>query len=46
MDKNETLQKLNLASNRIEEIKSGAKSAPVPDNNAKYFSEVVIDLDQ
>ena len=46
-NKNETLQKLaNLASNRIEEIKSGARPALVPDNNAKYFSEVVIDLDQ
>ena len=38
-NKNETLQKLaNLASNRIEEIKSGARPALVPDNNAKYFS--------
>ena len=39
-NKNETLQKLaNLASNRIEEIKSGARPALVPDNNAKYFSK-------
>jgi aconitate hydratase 2/2-methylisocitrate dehydratase len=31
---------------RIEEIKSGEKPALVPDANAKYFAEVVVDLDQ
>ena len=34
-----------IANNRIEEIKSGAKPALTPDANAKYFAEVVIDLD-
>jgi aconitate hydratase 2/2-methylisocitrate dehydratase len=29
----------------IEEIKSGTKPALTPDANAKYFAEVVIDLD-
>ena len=36
---------INIANNRIEEIKSGAKPALVPDANAKYYAEVVIDLD-
>ena len=34
-----------IANNRIEEIKSGTKPALTPDANAKYFAEVVIDLD-
>lgn len=33
------------ADKRIEEIKSGAKPALTPDANAKYYAEVVIDLD-
>ena len=36
---------INIANNRIEEIKSGIKPALVPDANAKYYAEVVIDLD-
>ncbi|MDO3385008.1 bifunctional aconitate hydratase 2/2-methylisocitrate dehydratase [Gilvimarinus sp. SDUM040013] len=35
-----------LADKRIEEIKSGTNPALKPDNNAKYFAEVVVDLDQ
>lgn len=35
-----------LADKRIAEIKSGAKPALSPDTNAKYFAEVVVDLDQ
>ncbi len=31
--------------NRIEEIKSGTKPALKPDADAKYYAEVVIDLD-
>ena len=34
------------ANNRINEIKTGIKSALKPDANAKYYAEVVIDLDQ
>lgn len=30
---------------RIAEIRSGAKPALTPDANAKYFAEVVVDLD-
>ncbi|NQZ52325.1 MAG: bifunctional aconitate hydratase 2/2-methylisocitrate dehydratase, partial [Moritella sp.] len=42
-----TLQGLiDIADKRIEEIKSGAVPALTPDNNAKYFAEVVVDLDQ
>ncbi|WP_221392380.1 bifunctional aconitate hydratase 2/2-methylisocitrate dehydratase [Dyadobacter sp. NIV53] len=36
---------INKADKRIAEIKSGEKPALVPDANAKYFAEVVIDLD-
>ena len=36
---------IDIANNRIEEIKSGAKPALVPDATAKYYAEVVIDLD-
>lgn len=45
-NKNQVLQGLiNKANKRIEEIKSGAKPALTPDVNAKYYAEVVIDLD-
>ena len=37
---------INKADKRIKEIKSGKKPALTPDINAKYFAEVVIDLDQ
>ncbi|WP_170388099.1 bifunctional aconitate hydratase 2/2-methylisocitrate dehydratase [Ruegeria atlantica] len=44
---NGMLQKLiNIADKRIAEIKSGEKPALRPDDNAKYFAEVVVDLDQ
>ncbi len=44
---NGMLQKLiNIADARIAEIKSGEKPALRPDDNAKYFAEVVVDLDQ
>jgi len=36
---------INKASKRIEEIKTGDKPALTPDANAKYYAEVVIDLD-
>ena len=43
---NQVLQGLiDKANARIEEIKSGAKPALQPDANAKYYAEVVIDLD-
>jgi aconitate hydratase 2/2-methylisocitrate dehydratase len=42
-----TLQGLiDIADKRIEGIKSGTTPALTPDNNAKYYAEVVIDLDQ
>ncbi len=45
-NKNKMLQKLiNIAENRIDEIKSGKKPALAPDENAKYSAEVVVDLD-
>ena len=37
---------IEIADNRIKQIKSGEKPALAPDENAKYFSEVVIDLDE
>jgi len=37
---------IDKANKRIDEIKSGAKPALTPDDNAKYFAEVVVDLDQ
>ncbi|OUD08941.1 bifunctional aconitate hydratase 2/2-methylisocitrate dehydratase [Marivivens niveibacter] len=41
-----TLQGLiDKADARIAEIKSGAKPALTPDDNAKYYAEVVVDLD-
>ncbi|MEY2701732.1 MAG: Aconitate hydratase, partial [Bacteroidota bacterium] len=36
---------INKANNRITEIKSGSKPALRPDANAKYYAEVVVDLD-
>ncbi|MET3538004.1 bifunctional aconitate hydratase 2/2-methylisocitrate dehydratase [Chryseobacterium limigenitum] len=43
---NQVLQGLiNKANKRIEEIRSGDKPALTPDSNAKYYAEVVVDLD-
>ncbi|MEK9921901.1 MAG: bifunctional aconitate hydratase 2/2-methylisocitrate dehydratase [Rhodospirillales bacterium] len=36
---------IDKANERIEGIKSGKEPALKPDNNAKYFAEVVVDLD-
>jgi len=45
-NKNQVLKGLiEKANKRIEEIRSGAKPALKPDANAKYYAEVVIDLD-
>jgi len=44
---NQVLQGLvDKANQRIQEIKTGIKPALRPDANAKYYAEVVIDLDQ
>lgn len=37
---------IDKADKRIAEIKSGEKPALTPDANAKYFAEVVVDLDE
>ena len=37
---------IDLADKRIAEIKSGEEPALAPDDNAKYYAEVVVDLDQ
>ena len=37
---------ITIANKRIDEIKSGKKPALTPDENAKYYAEVVVDLDQ
>lgn len=37
---------IEKANKRIAEIKSGEKPALKPDDNAKYYAEVVVDLDQ
>ncbi|UOK43972.1 MULTISPECIES: bifunctional aconitate hydratase 2/2-methylisocitrate dehydratase [Flavobacterium] len=37
---------INKADKRIAEIRSGEKPALTPDANAKYYAEVVVDLDQ
>lgn len=37
---------IDKADKRIAEIKSGEKPALTPDDNAKYFAEVVVDLDE
>ncbi len=43
---NQVLQGLiDKANKRIEEIRTGTKPALTPDDNAKYYAEVVIDLD-
>ena len=36
---------IDIADTRIAQIRSGEKPALVPDANAKYFAEVVVDLD-
>ena len=47
MDNAENMLKglIDIASNRIEEIRSGNKPALSPDENAKYYAEVVVNLD-
>ena len=47
MDNHENTLKglIDIASNRIEQINSGTKPALSPDKNAKYFAEVVVNLD-
>lgn len=37
---------INIADKRISEIKSGEKPVLMPDENSKYFAELVVDLDQ
>ncbi len=37
---------IKIADTRIAEIQSGEKPALMPDDNAKYFEEVVVDLDE
>ena len=37
---------VEIANKRISEIKSGTKPALKPDENAKYYAEVLVDLDQ
>lgn len=37
---------INKADKRIAEIKSAEKPALTPDSNAKYYAEVIVDLDQ
>ena len=37
---------IDLADKRIAEINSGEKPALAPDDNAKYFAELVVDLDE
>ena len=45
-NENKTLFKLiKIAEKRIQELKSGEKSALLPDDDANYFAEVVVDLD-
>ena len=46
-NQNKVLQSLiDKANQRIEEIRTGVKPALQPDANAKYYAEVVVDLDQ
>lgn len=45
-DKKVLLGLIHIANRRINEIKTGSKPALVPDANANYFAEVVIDLDE
>ena len=45
-NQNKMLQKLiHIAKKRIDEISSGKNPALSPDKNAKYFAEVIVDLD-
>ena len=37
---------IRIANDRINQIKSGENPALAPDENAKYFAEVVVDLDE
>ena len=37
---------IDIANNRIKQINSGKKPALTPDENAKYYAEVVVDLDK
>ena len=48
MDNEENTLKglIDIANNRIKQINSGEKPALAPDENAKYFAEVVVDLDK
>ena len=48
MDNSENTLKglIDIANNRIKQINSGEKPALAPDENAKYFAEVVVDLDK
>tara|TARA_B100000767_G_scaffold49651_1_gene44652 strand:- start:100 stop:2862 length:2763 start_codon:yes stop_codon:yes gene_type:complete len=48
MDNKENTLKglIDIANNRIKQINSGKKPALTPDENAKYFAEVVVDLDK
>jgi aconitate hydratase 2/2-methylisocitrate dehydratase len=48
MDNRESTLKglISIADQRIKQIKSGEKPALAPDENAKYYAEVVVDLDK
>ncbi len=48
MDNNKNVLQglIDLANKRIQEVSSGEKSALRPDTNAKYYAEVVVDLDK
>ena len=37
---------ISIADKRIKQIKSGEKPALTPDENAKYYAEVIVDLDK
>ena len=37
---------ISIADQRIKQIKSGEKPALAPDENAKYYAEVIVDLDK
>ncbi|MDE0970330.1 MAG: bifunctional aconitate hydratase 2/2-methylisocitrate dehydratase [Octadecabacter sp.] len=47
MDNAEQMLKglISIANKRIDEITSGEKPALIPDDNAKYFAKVIVDLD-
>ena len=48
MDNQENTLKglIGIANQRIKQIKSGEKPALTPDENAKYYAEVIVDLDK